>query len=315
MHTQPRLKRYALPFVFWMLFFFVFPTLLIVLVSFMDNQSWKDLTAFLNQVAPVFYSEGPSAAWKLASENPVWTKLAFSTAAYRELLEPRVLITTYRTFMISLIASVVCVALSLPAAYYISRSRHKDYWVLLIALPFWTNFLLRIYAWITLLGNQGVINSFFLNLGLIKNPIPLMYNNFSVTMISIYVALPFSVIPIYSAIEKFDFSLLEASEDLGATTRQSFWWVFLPGVKKGIISAAVFVFINTFGNYAVAKLVGGQGSYVLGTLVAHNATVGRNMPLAASISTVISLVALSMMLFSGGAPKNVISKKGAKDAA
>lgn len=315
MNTKIHLKRFALPFVFWMFFFFIFPSLLIVLVSFMDNQSWKELTSFLNTAAPVFYTEGPVAAWKFAASSPVWSSLSFSSAAYSELLEPRVLVTTYRTLIISLISAIICVAISLPAAYYISRSRHKDYWVLLIALPFWTNFLLRVYAWVTLLGNHGVINSFFLNLGLIKTPIPMMYNNFSVTMISIYVALPFSVIPIYSAIEKFDFSLLEASEDLGASTRQSFLWVFLPGIKNGIISAAVFVFINTFGNYAVAKLVGGQGSYMLGTLVAHNATVGRNMPLAASISTVISLIALSMMLFSGGAPKGDTLKKGAANAA
>ncbi|MGL5254405.1 MAG: ABC transporter permease [Brevinema sp.] len=297
MKQKSMLNRYATPFIFWMIAFFFLPTLLIVIVSFMDNQSWKDLTALIAKTAPVLYSKGPVAAWPMFTSSPVWGNIHFNLDAYKELLESRVLVTTWRTIVISTVASIISVILSVPAAYYMSRSRYKSYWILLIALPFWTNFLLRVYAWISILGNQGAVNSFLMNLGWIKSPLPLLYNNFSVTMISIYVALPFAIIPIYSAIEKFDFSLLEAAEDLGATTRQSFWKVFFPGIKNGIYSAAAFVFINTFGNYAVAKLVGGQGSYVLGTLVAHNATVGRNMPLAASISTVISLVALVVMMW------------------
>lgn len=312
MLKKESLNRYALPFVFWMLVFFAIPSLLIVFVSFIDNQSWKDIILLISEVTPILYTQGPKEAGQFFFNSPALENLSFNLNAYRELFEPRVLATTFRTFIISGIASIICVVIALPAAYYISRSRYKEYWVLLIALPFWTNFLLRIYAWIIVLGNNGVVNMFLLNIGVIQKPLPLMYNNFSVTMISIYVALPFAIIPIYSAIEKFDFSLLEASEDLGASFLQTFWWVFIPSIKNGIIAAAVFVFINTFGNYAVAKLVGGQGTYVLGTMVAHNATVGRNMPLAASISTVISLVALLMMLGSVGSPTGKKEVKYAK---
>ncbi|MGL5720960.1 MAG: ABC transporter permease [Brevinema sp.] len=298
-----KLNHFAAPFIFWMMAFFFLPTLLIFVVSFMDNQSWKDLTALIAKVAPVLYSRGPVEAWSMASSSPVWENIHFNLDAYRELLATRVLVTTWRTIVISTVASIISVILSVPTAYYISRSQYKAYWVLLIALPFWTNFLLRVYAWISILGNHGAVNTLLLKLGWIQSPLTLLYNNFSVTMISIYVALPFAIIPIYSAIEKFDFSLLEAAEDLGASTRQSFWKVFYPGIKNGVYSAAAFVFINTFGNYAVAKLVGGQGSYVLGTLVAHNATVGRNMPLAASISTVISLIALLVMMWANRTAK------------
>ncbi len=211
----------------------------------------------------------------------------------------------YRTFVISLIASIVCVCMSIPTAHYISRSAYKNTWLMLLILPFWTNFLIRIYTWIKILGNNGMINSFLLNLHIIKDPIPMIYNNFAVTTISIYVCLPFAIIPIFSAIEKFDFSLWEASEDLGAKPYQTFLRVYLPGIKYGISSAFVFTFINTFGNYAVAKLVGGQNSYVLGSLVVHNATVGRNMPLAAAISTVISIIALVLMML----PRLLLNRK------
>ncbi len=269
---------YSSPYLIWMSLFFLVPTLLVILVSFFDQSSWDSLISAIR------------------NSNTSNLKLNFTLNAYKELLEPRVTITIYRTFIISLIASIVCVFLSIPTAHYISRSPYKNTWLMMLILPFWTNFLIRIFTWIKILGNNGILNNFLLNLHIVNEPIPMIYNNFAVTTMSIYVCLPFSIIPIFSAIEKFDFSLWEASEDLGAKPWQTFFSIYLPGIKYGISSAFVFTFINTFGNYAVAKLVGGQNSYVLGSLVVHNATVGRNMPLAAAISTVISIIAVILMM-------------------
>ncbi|MGL5955229.1 MAG: ABC transporter permease [Brevinema sp.] len=283
---------YVTPYLIWMSLFFLIPTLLVILVSFFDQNSWDLLTSLIRDFHPTAQNEGLLIAFQKVFDF----SFLFTLDAYRELFEPRVTITLYRTFTISLIASIVCIILSIPTAHYISRSQYKSTWLMLLILPFWTNFLIRIFTWIKILGNNGLLNSFLLELNIIQAPIPMIYNNFAVTVMSIYVCLPFSIIPIFSAIEKFDFSLWEASEDLGAKPWQSFFYIYLPGIKNGISAAFIFAFISTFGNYAVAKLVGGQNSYVLGSLVVHNATVGRNMPLAAAISTVISIITLLLML-------------------
>lgn len=293
--NNKKLVFYMSPYLLWMSLFFLIPTLLVILVSFFDQQSWDQLLTLVRDFHPLAREKGLFGA--IQETLKVKEPFNFSFHAYRELFEPRVLVTIQRTFLISLASSIICVLLSVPTAHYISRSEYKNIWLMLLIVPFWTNCLIRIYSWIKILGNNGFLNSFLLNLSIIQEPIPLLYNNFSVIMVSVYVCLPFSIIPVFSAIEKFDFSLWEASEDLGAKTYQSLLYVYLPGIKTGISSAFVFAFINTFGNYAVARLVGGQDSYMLGNLVVHNATVGRSMPLAAAISTVISIVAVVCMLF------------------
>ncbi|MGL4388100.1 MAG: ABC transporter permease [Brevinema sp.] len=291
---QKKLRYYVAPYLIWMSLFFVIPTFLVILVSFVDNQSWNEMLIVIRDFVPTIKSKGLGTALTAFSD----LDLKFSIAAYYELLEPRVVVTIIRTLTITFITSVICVLISLPSAHFISRSTYKDLWLLLLILPFWVNFLIRIFSWVKILGNNGLINSALLSIGIIQKPLALLYNNLSVTLISIYICLPFAIMPIFSALEKFDFSLLEASEDLGAKKWQSFLYVYLPGISSGLISAFIFTFINTFGNYAIAKLVGGQDSYVLGSLVVHNATVGRNMPLAAAISTVICLIALILMIFS-----------------
>ncbi|MGL4560665.1 MAG: ABC transporter permease [Brevinema sp.] len=298
-----KLKLYVAPYLIWMSLFFVIPTFLVILVSFVDNQSWNDILITIRDFSSTLKSQGLQKATQTFFD----LDLKFSLAAYFELGEPRVVVTILRTITIAFITSIICVLISLPSAHFISRSKQKDFWLLLLILPFWVNFLIRIFSWIKILGNNGLLNSALLSMGIIQKPLSLLYNNFSVTLISIYICLPFAIMPIFSALEKFDFSLLEASEDLGAKNWQSFFYIYIPGIRSGLISAFVFTFINTFGNYAVARLVGGQSSYVLGSLVVHNATVGRNMPLAAAISTVICLIALILMMFSQKSQKEKVS--------
>jgi spermidine/putrescine transport system permease protein len=154
-----------------------------------------------------------------------------------------------------------------------------------------------------ILGNNGFVNDFLLKLGLIQNYLPLMYNQGSVVLVLIYMYLPYAILPLFSSIDKFDFSLLEAARDLGATKQQSIWRVLFPNIKAGITTAVLFTFIPIFGQYAVPLLVGGKESYMLGNVIADQLTKSRNWPLASAISmalTVITTAGVLLMMSNRG---------------
>lgn len=194
------------------------------------------------------------------------------------------------TIYISILITLFTVILAVPVAYYIARSRYKQELLFLIIIPFWTNFLVRIYAWIALLGNNGFINHLLLSLKIIDSPIKMLYNMPSVIIISVYTSLPFAILPLYAVVEKFDFSLLNAARDLGATNFQAFRKIFLPNIKSGIITATIFTLIPALGSYAVPKLVGGTNSLMLGNVIAQHLTVTRNWPLASTISGALIII-------------------------
>ena len=187
-------------------------------------------------------------------------------------------------------------AFALPTAYFIARSRHKNVFLFLVIIPFWTNFLIRIYAWIALLGNNGFLNESLVHTGLAHGYTQFLYNQYAVIIVLTYAYLPFAILPLYSTIEKFDFSLLEAARDLGATKAQAIIKVLLPNIKSGITTAVLFTFIPAFGQYAVPQLVGGRDSFMLGNVIARELTVTRNWPLASSISAVLTLVTTAGVL-------------------
>ena len=194
---------------------------------------------------------------------------------------------TLNTFIISALATVVVLFLAFPTAYLMARSRYKVFWLFLMIIPFWTNFLIRIYAWIAILGTNGVVNQILQLVG-ITNTINLLYNPVTVVIVLACTHLPFAVLPLFAVIEKFDFSLLEAARDLGATRFASIRKVLIPGVQAGIFSAILFTFIPAFGAFAVPQLVGGRTSFMLGNLIARELTVTRNWPLACAISTILT---------------------------
>ena len=194
--------------------------------------------------------------------------------------------------------TIFTVLLSLPTAYYIARSKYKKELLFLVIIPFWTNFLIRIYAWIAVLGNNGFLNNILIKLGLIDTPLQFLYNTSAVILISVYTSLPFAILPLYAVIEKFDFSLMEAARDLGATNREAFFKVFIPNIKPGIITAVLFTFIPALGSYAVPKLVGGTQATMLGNIIAQHLTVTRNWPLASTISGALILVtSIAILIF------------------
>lgn len=251
---------YTLPISVWITVFFVIPTAIIFIFSFLQ----KGLRG--------------GVIWQVSFD------------AYRALLHPAFLNVVGRTVYISIIATLFTLTIAIPASYYIARSRHKNFLLLLIIVPFWTNLLIRIFAWISILGNNGFLNAFLVSTGLVSDHIQFLYNTNAVIIVTVYTSLPYAILPLYSTIEKFDFALLEAARDLGATKAQSMTKVFIPGIKSGIITAVIFTFIPALGSYAIPQLVGGTNSYMIGNIIARELTTNRNWPLASSMSVILTLI-------------------------
>jgi len=259
---------YSLPVALWLTVFFVIPIGIIFLYSFLKKGLYGGVEPH------------------------------FSLDAYRALSNPAFLKVTLTTVLLSLAATAVTLLLALPSAYFIARSAFKNVLLFLVIIPFWTNFLIRVYAWIAILGNNGFLNNLLLGLGLTHGYTQFLYNHYAVIVVLVYTYLPFAILPLYSTIEKFDFSLLEAARDLGATKWQSIARVLLPNIKAGITTAILFTFIPAFGQYAVPQLVGGRDSYMMGNIIARELTVTRNWPLSSSISMALTLMTtLGVLIF------------------
>jgi spermidine/putrescine transport system permease protein len=262
---------YAAPQTGWLLLFFAAPLLIIVAYSFMEKGLYGGV-------------------------NP-----RFSVEAYRALANPSLLAVALRTLWVSLLATAFTLVIALPCGYSIARSKNQPMRLFLIIVPFWTNFLVRCYAWISILGNEGFLNDFLRITGITSTSVQFLYNQWAVILVLVYMYLPYAILPLFSSIDKFDFNLLEAARDLGATKLESLRLVLLPNIKSGIVTSILFTFIPIFGAYAVPLLVGGKDSYMLGNIIADQVTKTRNWPLAASISmavTFISGVAAILFLFS-----------------
>ena len=212
----------------------------------------------------------------------------FTFDAYRSLTNPSFLTIIVRTLTISVIATVITILIALPCGYYMARSTNQTLLLLLIIIPFCTNFLIRVFAWINILGNNGFINEMLMRFNLISSYISFMYNNKAVTLVLVYMYLPYAILPLFSTIDKFDFSLLEAARDLGASKIIAILKILFPNIKSGIFTAVLFTFIPIFGAYAVPQLVGGLDSYMLGNIIADQILKSRNWPLASSISMVLT---------------------------
>ncbi|WP_461251660.1 ABC transporter permease [Treponema sp. R8-4-B8] len=213
-----------------------------------------------------------------------------SFEAYRYLSDPVFLSITLRTIITSLIATVITILIALPCGYCMARSKHQTLLLLLIIIPFWTNFLIRVFAWMTILGNNGFLNETLARLGIVKDFIPFLYNQKAVILVLVYMYLPYAILPLFSTIDKFDFSLLEAARDLGANKLTSMIKILLPNIRGGMFTAVLFTFIPIFGAYAVPLLVGGMDSYMLGNIIADQLLKSRNWPRAAAISMVLTVV-------------------------
>lgn len=253
------------PSVVWLLLFFVIPTLMVVAISF-------------HAAAP---DGGIGREWTLAT--------------WRSISNPNYPSIIWRTLWISAATAFLCVALALPCAFAIARmpQRWRAIMAGLIMLPFWTSFVVRVFAWRLLLHPEGFLKYMLVSLGLAKPETQLLYNSGAILLVSVYSFLPFAIMPLYAAAEKFDFSLLEAARDLGARSFLAFRRVFIPGIRRGLISAILMVFIPSVGSYVIPDLVGGRDSELIGNKIYQRTFPDRNLPHASALSAIMTIGVLA----------------------
>jgi spermidine/putrescine transport system permease protein len=211
---------------------------------------------------------------------------------------PIYLILLFKSILMSLVATVVIILLAYPMAYFLAFrvTKHKILWIIIITIPFWTSYLLRVFAWKVILGFNGVINSGLISLGIISEPLEfLLYNPTSVVITLAHAWLAFAILPIYVSLEKIDRSLLEAATDLGDTPFERFWRITLPLSLPGTIAASLLVFIPTVGDYITPSLVGGTSGIMVGNIIQSLFGKANNAPLGAALSIVMMLVVTGMV--------------------
>jgi spermidine/putrescine transport system permease protein len=222
-------------------------------------------------------------------------ELPWSAESYRRLFDPLYLAILWRSFAMALAATALCLLLAFPAALFIARTpRHKNVYLQLVMLPFWTSFLVRTYAWIFLLRDTGLFNTALQALGIIHAPLPLLYNDGAVLLGLVYGYLPFMVLPIYATLERLDPALVEAAADLGARPLATVFRIVVPLSRPGIVAGSVLVFIPCLGAYLTPDLLGGGRTVMVGNLVQNQFTTARDWPFGAAVS--IALMALVTLL-------------------
>jgi spermidine/putrescine transport system permease protein len=257
---------YSSPMAAWFSLFFLAPIIIIILYSFLKKSLYGGV------------------------------EMEFSLDAYRYLSDKTFLSIALRTVITAVVATVITILVALPCGYFMAKSNNQNLLLLLVIIPFWTNFLIRVFAWMNILGNSGFLNELLLRVGLIDNYIHFLYNQKVVILVLVYMYLPYAILPLFSSIDKFDFSLLEAARDLGATKFIAMIKVLLPNIRGGIFTAVLFTFIPIFGAYAVPLLVGGKDSYMLGNLIADQLSKSREWPRASAISMVLTVLTTAGVL-------------------
>lgn len=204
-----------------------------------------------------------------------------------------------RSFWMATVTTVLALLISYPMAYYIAvvaPARRKNLLLALVVIPFWSSFLIRTYAWMLILRTEALANTVLITLGLIDQPLELLYNPFAVTVGLVYGELPFMILPLYASLEKLDLTLLEASTDLGANHRQTFWRVTVPMTMPGIVAGIVLVFIPSIGQFIVPDLLGGAKGMMAGNLIQNQFMVARNPPFGSAVAFELTGIVLLMLL-------------------
>ena len=281
----------AIPFI-WLLLFFLAPFFIVMKISLAESL-----------IASPPYSS--LVTW--LEEGALTITLVFDNFSY--LWEDELYIDTYiNSVRIASISTVVCLLMGYPIAYAIVRAAptSKNLLLLLIILPFWTSFLLRVYAWIGLLADQGTINNLLIGLGLIDEPMRLLYSEFAVYVGIVYTYLPFMILPLYANMEKLDITLHEAASDLGARPITVFLTVTLPLTVPGIIAGSLLVFIPATGEFVIPDLLGGGNVLMIGRVLSNEFNANHDWPVASAVAVVLlAVLVLPMMLYQRVQSKNV----------
>jgi putrescine transport system permease protein len=280
--SQPRNLVIGVPYL-WLLAFFAIPFVIVLKISF----SWMQ---------PIQPGYAPLIEWVEETRRLV---VSFNFDNYQVLIRESLYVDTFLySVKVAAVSTFWSLLLGYPMAYAIARSKPstRNLLLMLIILPFWTSFLLRVYAWVGLLKTNGVINNTLLAMGLIDEPLTLLYTDFAVYVGIVYSYLPFMILPLYSNLEKHDLTLLEAAADLGARPFKAFFKVTLPLSMPGIVAGCLLVFIPAVGEFVIPSLLGRTDQLMIGTVLSAQFFGARNWPVAGAVAIVLLLVLLLPIL-------------------
>jgi len=273
---------FGIPFL-WLLLFFLLPFALVLKISF------------------------SSAVMAIPPYQPVFTfvdntvSVVVNLSNYLFLFSDSLYIAAYwGSVKIAFVSTLVCLLIGYPMAYAMARAsaRMQLVLLLLVMLPSWTSFLIRVYAWMGILGNQGLLNNLLMWLGVISEPLKMLNTNFAVVLGIAYAYLPFMVLPIYTNLVKLDVRLLEAASDLGCRSLTTFWTITLPLSKAGIIAGSMLVFIPAVGEFVIPELLGGPDTLMIGKVLWEEFFNNRDWPVASSLAIVmLALLLIPIVLF------------------
>ena len=282
----------------WLLLFFVLPFLILLRISVTDMGNGVD------PFAPLV--EAVSGTWKIMLRYGNYASIFIDAGqgaggAATGALGNTIYVQAYKTSLIyALLTTLLCLVIAYPFAYFLARARPsvRPALLMLVMLPFWTSFLLRVYAWKGILADEGVLNNLLLAVGIIREPLQMLYTDVSMLVGMTYVYLPFMILPLYANLVKMDFRLLEAAHDLGASAWKAFWLVTVPLSKSGIIAGSMLVFIPAVGEFVIPSLLGGAENVMIGRVVWDEMFSSNNWPRAAALSVVmIVLILVPLVLF------------------
>jgi putrescine transport system permease protein len=272
--SRGRVLVYAVPGL-WLLVFFLLPFLFVLKIS----------------VAESVIAQPPYTP--LFETTPEGVSVLATFGNYRFLVEDRLYLLSYFTSLrIALVSTVLCLVIGYPIAYAIARARGRTHLVLLmlVILPFWTSFLIRVYAWKVLLQGGGLINGLLMGLGLIDRPLGMLYTEGAVYVGIVYSYLPFMILPLYAALARLDYATVEAAMDLGCRPWQAFAKVTLPLSLPGIVAGSLLVFIPAVGEFVIPELLGGPDSIMIGRVLWNEFFANRDWPIASAVAIVMLLI-------------------------
>ncbi|MEY8356705.1 ABC transporter permease [Lachnospiraceae bacterium 54-53] len=268
-HKKTVLAKWIMvvPISLWMLLLVAVPFLIVLIISFMKSATYGGV------------------------------ELGFSLKSYAGIMESTYLKVFLKSFFIAAFVTVICILIAYPFAYFIAGKTavKKTVFMGMVMVPFCISSLIRLFSWITLLRRDGILNQFLLALGIIKEPLKLVYNQTGAVIGLIYMLLPFMVLPLYSSIEKLDKTLLEACSDLGAKPVTGFLKVTLPLTRAGIFAGSILVFIPTLGLYFVTDLLGGSKTLLIGNVIRNQFITARNWPMGSALSMLLIFITLLLV--------------------
>src|SRR5476649_471203 len=266
----------------WLLLLFMLPFLIVFKISLADMARaippYTDLVTWMNGKLDI----------------------SLNLANFSQLLDDPLYIEAYlQSLQVAAISTFCCLLIGYPMAWAVahSKSSTRNILLLLVILPSWTSFLIRVYAWMGILKNNGVLNNFLLWLGVIDHPLVILHTNLAVYIGVVYAYLPFMILPIYTALTRLDYSLVEASLDLGARPLKTFFKVIMPLTKGGIIAGSMLVFIPAVGEYVIPALLGGPDSIMIGRILWQEFFNNRDWPVASAVAVIMLLLLIMPILW------------------